>query len=208
MSKMVKCKACGQEIAKGTKCVGCGKDNRNFFGKHKVLTGLAVIIVIGVMANSGDDKPTLVTPTATKPAVTEKAVVAEPVAKNFKVGDTIKLNDYTVKVNKASVIKSTNEFITPKAGMEFFAVDCTIVNTSTTEQIISSMLMFKVVDKDGRACEYALTAEGGGQLDGTIGAGRKMAGVYTVQAPKGATGLELEFGASFISSGQVIVQLN
>lgn len=208
MNKMIKCKACGQEIAKGTKCVGCGKDQRNFFGKHKVLTGLAVIIVIGVMVNSGNDKPTLVTPTATKPAVTEKAVVAEPVAKNFKVGDTVKLNDYTVKVNKASVIKSTNEFIVPKAGKEFFAVDCTITNTSATEQVISSMLMFKVVDKDGRACDFTITDGGGGQLDGTVGAGRKMTGVYTVEAPKGATGLELEFDASFISSGQVIVKLN
>lgn len=208
MNKMIKCKACGIEIAKGTKCVHCGKDQRNFFGKHKVLTGLAVIIVIGVMANSGNDKPTLVTPTATKPAVTEKTVVAEPVAKDFKVGDTVKLNDYTVKVNKVYVYKSTNEFMVPKAGKEYFAVDCTITNTSSIEQIVSSMLMFKVVDKDGRACEYAISGEGGGQLDGTVGAGRKMTGVYTVEAPKGATGLELEFDASFISSGQVIVKLN
>lgn len=205
MNKLVKCKACGQEIAKGTKCVHCGKDQRNFLAKHKVLTGLTIIIVIGVIANSGNNKPALVEPTATKPAVTEKAIVVD---KSFKVGDTVKLNDYTVKVNKASVIKSTNEFITPKAGMEFFAVDCTIVNTSATEQTISSIMMFKVVDKDGRSCEYAMTAEGGGQLDGTIDAGRKMTGVYTVQAPKGAKGLELEFDASLISSGQVIVKLN
>lgn len=166
---------------------------------------IAMLIVLGGCSSS---KPTLVTPTATKPAVTEKAVVAEPVAKNYKVGDTVKLNDYTVKVNKASVIKSTNEFIVPKAGKEFFAVDCTITNTSATEQTISSMLMFKVVDKDGRSCDYAMTAGGEGQLDGVVGVGRKMTGVYTVEAPKGAKGLELEFDASFISSGQVIVKLN
>lgn len=211
MSKMVNCKACGQKIAKGTKCVHCGKDQRNFLAKHKVLTGLAVIIVIGVIANSGNSKPTLVEPTATKPAVTEKAVVATPapvVDKSFKVGDTVKLNNYTVKVNKASVIKSTNEFIVPKAGKEFFAVDCIITNTSDVEQTISSIMMFKVVDKDGRACEYAMTAEGGGQLDGTIGVGRKMTGIYTVEAPKGAKGLELEFDGSLFSTGQVIVKLN
>lgn len=32
MSKLVSCKACEQEIAKGVKkCPNCGKDQRNFF---------------------------------------------------------------------------------------------------------------------------------------------------------------------------------
>ena len=71
--------------------------------------------------------------------------------------------------------------------------------------------MFKVVDKDGRAIEYSImgqTAAKAGQMDGTVGAGRKLTGVYVVEVPKGATGLELEFDSSFLSSGQVVVKLN
>ncbi len=37
-------------------------------------------------------------------------------------------------------------------------------------------MMFKVVDKDGRQCEYSITglsAAKAGQMDGTLGAGRK-----------------------------------
>ncbi|WPC42986.1 hypothetical protein Q6H37_05805 [Clostridium sp. JS66] len=44
------------------------------------------------------------------------------------------------------------------------------------EHGVSSMIMFKVVDKDGRQCEYSLTgqtAANAGQLDGKLGAGRK-----------------------------------
>jgi len=50
MSKMVTCKACNKEIAKGVKkCVHCGKDQRNFFMKHKIITGVLVIIVIAII---------------------------------------------------------------------------------------------------------------------------------------------------------------
>lgn len=50
MSKMVKCKACDKEIAKGVKkCVHCGKDQRSFFGQHKVLTFiLAIFVLVGL----------------------------------------------------------------------------------------------------------------------------------------------------------------
>lgn len=40
MSNMKNCKACNGEIAKGVnKCVHCGKDQRNFFMRHKIVTG-------------------------------------------------------------------------------------------------------------------------------------------------------------------------
>lgn len=48
MGKMVNCKACGKEIAKGVKkCVHCGKDQRNFFMKHKIITFILAIAILG-----------------------------------------------------------------------------------------------------------------------------------------------------------------
>lgn len=53
MSKMVKCKACGKEVAKGAKsCPNCGKDNRGFIKKHKILSFILIIIVIGVIVSA------------------------------------------------------------------------------------------------------------------------------------------------------------
>ena len=48
MSKLVKCKACGNEIAKGVKrCPNCGKDNRSFAARHKVLSAITILVVLG-----------------------------------------------------------------------------------------------------------------------------------------------------------------
>lgn len=44
------CKACGNQIAKGVKkCPQCGKDQRSWFGRHKFLTGLGALVLIGVL---------------------------------------------------------------------------------------------------------------------------------------------------------------
>lgn len=212
MSQIVSCKACGKEIAKGVKkCVHCGKDQRNFFMKHKIISGFVILFLLGAIGSAlgGDKQPTKVgeNNTATAPASTEKKSEGP---KTFNVGDVVELKDLKITVNKVYTVKG-DEFSKPKDGNEFFAIDCTVENTSDKEKAISSIMMFKVVDKDGRACEYSLlgqTAAKAGQMDGTIGVGRKMSGVYVVEVPKGQTGLELEFDASLFTGGQVVVKLN
>lgn len=56
MSSLVKCKACGNEIAKGVKkCVHCGKDQRGFIARHKILTLLMAGILILIFALGTDE---------------------------------------------------------------------------------------------------------------------------------------------------------
>ena len=44
---LVACKACEKEIAKGVKkCPNCGKDQRNWFMRHKILSFIGAIIII------------------------------------------------------------------------------------------------------------------------------------------------------------------
>lgn len=210
MPKLINCKACGQEIAKGVKkCVHCGKDQRNFFMKHKILTGIIILSILGGIASIGN-KPKKVGETKPTTASTTSAKTNKNETKTFKVGDIVQLSNFRFTVNKVYTVKG-DEFSKPKDGNEFVAIDCTVENTSDKEQAVSSMMMFKVVDKDGRACEYSLmgqTAAKAGQLDGTVGAGRKLTGVYVVEVPKGQTGLEMEFDGSLLTSGQVVVKLN
>lgn len=53
MKNLVKCKACNNDIAKGVnKCPQCGKDQRNFFMKHKILTLIGVLMLLIVISNS------------------------------------------------------------------------------------------------------------------------------------------------------------
>ena len=71
MSKILNCKSCGKEIAKGVnKCVHCGKDQRNFFMKHKILTFILVVVMLAGISSAlnGDKeetKETGTTPVAT-----------------------------------------------------------------------------------------------------------------------------------------------
>src|SRR5438874_5360505 len=54
---MKKCKSCKQEIdPKATKCPHCQTDQRNWFRRHPVITGILVLFLIGIIggaANSG-----------------------------------------------------------------------------------------------------------------------------------------------------------
>jgi hypothetical protein len=63
--KMQHCKTCGQEIAKGVKkCLNCGKDQRNFFMRHNIITfilAIVVIIIIANIGNSGDSQASTAT---------------------------------------------------------------------------------------------------------------------------------------------------
>lgn len=55
---MKKCKSCQTEIdSKAKKCPHCQADQRNWFVKHKILTGILAIVVIAMISNvSGGDK--------------------------------------------------------------------------------------------------------------------------------------------------------
>ena len=174
---------------------------------------LILIVGIGIGAGAGAiiDDPQKVGQTSAK--VQDKSTETSTEtnkSKVFKIGDVVKLKDFKVTVNKLYKVKG-DELSKPQPGNEFIAVDCSVENISNEQQAVSSVMMFKVVDKDGRECEESiggLTAAKAGQMDGEIGPGRKITGVYVVEVPKGTTGLELEFNGSLLLGGQVIVKLN
>ncbi|MEG2108136.1 DUF4352 domain-containing protein [Clostridium sp.] len=166
---------------------------------------LIVIIIVGGAINASN-KPKKVESTGTAQEQNKDSKKEDSI-QTYKVGDTIEVKDFKVKVNKVS-ISNGGEVIKPQKGNEFVKVDVTVENISKEEQTVSSVLMFKVVDKDGRSCNQAITENQKGQLDGNVAPGRKITGEYVVEAPKGAKDLELQFDSSLLSSGQVIVKLN
>lgn len=57
---LVKCKACGNDISrKAKKCPSCGHDQRSFFGKHKFLSLILVLVLLGAAsaALGGGEEP-------------------------------------------------------------------------------------------------------------------------------------------------------
>lgn len=166
---------------------------------------LIVVVIIGGAAASGSkDEAKKVDNSSSS---SQEQVNDNNKSKTFKIGDTIEVKDFKVKVNKVSTSNGT-EFIQPKKGNEFLKVDVTVENITKETQSVSSVMMFKVVNKDGRAFDQSITDDQKGQLDGEVGPGRKISGEYIVEVPKGQKGLELEFDSSLLSGGQIVVELN
>ncbi|MGM8297278.1 DUF4352 domain-containing protein [Clostridium perfringens] len=170
--------------------------------KRGLVVLLSAIVISGALVGCGSDTPKKVEDQNQKQEQQQESKV-----ETFKVGDTIQTKDFKITVNKVETSEG-GEFVKPKDGNEFIKADITIENTSKEEQNVSSMIMFKVVDKDGRSYNQAIVEDQNGQLDGKVAPGRKMTGEYVVEVPKGATGLQLEFDSSLLNSGQVIVDLN
>lgn len=79
VNKLINCKACGKEIAKGVKkCLYCGKDQRNFFMKHKIITFIfAFIIITGIGSALDKDNDSPSTTVDTKVTEVKKEKVKE-----------------------------------------------------------------------------------------------------------------------------------
>lgn len=78
-----KCPKCGEEIQVSAKrCKHCQADLRNWFVRHKILTGILALIVIGIIASAvgGDNDKKQDSTTQNKP----KAEVSEAVPNNQK----------------------------------------------------------------------------------------------------------------------------
>ena len=83
---LVNCKSCGKEIGKGVKkCVHCGADQRNWFSKHKVLTGILAFLVIGIIGYAIDppsNSPKTVTPVGAVAPVSATTALASTTYEN------------------------------------------------------------------------------------------------------------------------------
>lgn len=116
MAKMLNCKACSKEIAKGVnKCIHCGKDQRNFFMKHKVLTVILALVILGGInsamggAKGSASTTTPATSTTAKSTPVEKKVAvlkvsAVVLAKAYEENEVKADKDY-----KGKTIETTGE---------------------------------------------------------------------------------------------------
>lgn len=129
--------------------------------------------------------------------------------KTYAIGDTVELKTQKFTVNGIRTLdQDKSGYQKPEDGKEFLLVSCTIENTSDKDINVSSMLLFKVVDKEGLECKQAIFTDAEGNLDGTVLPGKKIKGEYVVQAPKGATDLELQYTSDAIGGENVVVKLN
>jgi hypothetical protein len=125
------------------------------------LVVLVLIVIVSVASQVGKgSQPTTTTSQATQAASTSQQPqpTAKPtqssantIGKAVQVGDTWVVTINSVKTSPGS------DFTKPKSGNTFVVVDVTVKNISSSNQTVSSLLMFNLKDATGQQYTEAIT---------------------------------------------------
>ena len=133
MEKLVKCKACDKEIAKGVKkCPSCGKDQRNFFQKHKIITGIGVLVIISALSQLGGedasptnstDKKAAATTQSENASVTDAPIIEPLVLTTDDLFDALDKNALKAsKTYKEQYVELTGKLTTIDSSGDYFSI--------------------------------------------------------------------------------------
>lgn len=150
MSKLVNCKACNKEIAKGVKkCPSCGKDQRGFFRRHKIMTFIGAVVVLGIIGGAlgggGETETASGTPAEEAKVASEKETI-------YKVNDVVKVDNAEVSVTKFEERdKVGNEFVSKTAsdGGTLVAIQYTVKNVGDKPLSAFEIPSVNLVDEKG-----------------------------------------------------------
>ncbi len=159
-NKLGNCKTCGKEIAKGVKkCPHCGKDQRSFFGRHKILSFIGILILVGIIGSAlggGEEEVSKAdgtsTTTAAAPAKEEKV---------YKVGETVPADKVEITVTKfEEKAQVGNEYLNKDVseGGTFVAIQYKIKNTSKKPVGMFDYPAVTLVDEEGTAYDADIDA--------------------------------------------------
>ncbi len=135
---MKNCKGCGKELDKSAKiCPNCGKDQRNWFMKHKVLTGILVLIILTTLGGSSGTEETSSTSNANTEKKTEET-------NNTSNANTEKKEEekITLKVNSVTDWNDPQGFQTPDSGNKYVEINFDITNNSVDSGISMNQFYF------------------------------------------------------------------
>ncbi|MBA7606386.1 hypothetical protein ES703_13534 [subsurface metagenome] len=181
--------------------------------KHQIYIILFIVftLIFGFVLACGEDViPEKVEKLTEEEMITEEKIEETmeetPKTEIFEIGDTIKMGSLQFKVNSVRTSEG-DEFFKPDESNVYLFVDITIENISNEEEHISSLLIFKIVDKDGRSYDMAIFADAKGSVDGSLAAGRKMTGELSYEVPKNINEFELEIDPELFGAGIAIVRI-
>jgi hypothetical protein len=155
---------------------------------------------------------TIPMPTATPPPPTSTTAPSptptsapSPTPMSLTVGDSVTIGQMTFTVH--GVRWGSSSFATPTPGQGYLMIDVAIVNNKSEAVNISSFLMFKLVDMDGRAQDWTVFGEPEGTLDGTLGPGRTMRGELGFDVDANQSSWELIIQPDLVETEQVIFMI-
>lgn len=182
---------------------------RSWFARHKILTGLGVLVLLGVLMtalNGGGN--TAATTNASGSKASTAAVAPEAGAAaglNTAVRDG--KFEFTVTKVKAGVASVGSEFLAEKAQGQFVLVSITVKNIGDEAQTLVDSEQ-KVTDTSGRTFSPNSAAgvyiEGNSVLFSEINPGNSLKGILVYDMPKGAKAAQIELHDSMLSDGVTV----
>ena len=184
----------------------------NWFAKHKILTAILAIVIIGgiaAAANGGNDKVQVVDKNSDSSTAKQTKSEKTPEKTQFNIDEVISFDNKEVTVTGVERNWSTgNQFVTPESGKEFVKVQVTIKNNSNND-ISYSSIDWKA--KDSNNVQYDI-ASATFMIDGSLGsdtlsAGDTISGFLAFEVPDGDAGLKLLYSPSFWTNKKLEIVL-
>lgn len=183
------------------------KENKSWVARHKILTGILVLIVIGcIAAAAGGDKNNTAT---TNGSDSSNKTAKQEEKTEFAVNETAKFDDKSITVTNVQRDYDTgNQFAQPESGKEFVLVTVEITNSGKSAMDYNTY-DFKLQDSNGVQQNESFTALSEGKLNsGSLAPGGKVSGKLAYEVPKGDAGLKLIYqNMSFFSNKAVTFKL-
>ncbi len=185
------CKECGAEVSSKGICPKCGKDQRNFFVKHKFITFLLVVIVLGAVvgaSGSGNNKNQSTPVTANETSTDSDTTVKENTIVN--VGEEIKTNDTKITFVSAQDYTSYKSYSAPKTGNKVVRAEFTFENISTSDIYLSNLECYA----DGEKCEsYYYADDYKSPTLESLSKGKRVKVIVYYEVPTNAKNIVLEY---------------
>lgn len=183
-------------LALATGAAGCTATPAGEAGGNSVLT--AVTLPAETATPEATPEPT---PEPTPEVTPEVTPEATPEAKSgYGVGEQGELDGISVTLTEVEESQG-NDFFKPEEGKVFLICHFDIANNSEEDLSVSSILSFDayVDDYSTSMSLNASVASSDTQLDGTVAAGKKMAGIIGYEAPVDWSTLEITFTPDLLS---------
>ena len=184
------------------------KAMRPWYKKKRFIMPLAFIalILIVTVAGGGDDAERV--GTAGDVPRSEGSDTTAPdagtAASTFRTGDVVRKGSLEATVLSSGTFQSTNQFIRPAAGKQFFAVELQVKNTGTRPVNLSTLLQFKLRDSTNAQYDVTFTIDNDPRFpEGELSPGTTNRGFVTFEIPTGATGLQFVFDANVFGGGRI-----
>ena len=188
-----RCKECGEEVSSSAKaCPKCGKDQRNFFKKHPIISVIGIVIILGVILGAGGSSQS--EPKNTLNNGTNTDNTQTPVKTEFVVGEIYEDESIAIKfVSKNNNFTNYSKYADVKKGYKVIEAVFEVENVGVSDLFVST-LDFECY-ADGYACnEFYYVDE---TLSATLSAGKKTKGKIYFEVPKDAKEVYLEYETDF-----------